>query len=107
MEDRWRVAIFDALAGNTDRNPWNWGFIDGLERPKLIDHGNGFGGDQTTSPFAIELKDQQIPDLCKQHLEEFIAGEKGTRLSSVLSKQALSVLFSKAQLLVQNGTFSV
>src|SRR5436853_439346 len=26
-DDVWRVAIFDALAGNTDRNPTNWGFV--------------------------------------------------------------------------------
>jgi hypothetical protein len=105
--DRWRVAIFDALAGNTDRNATNWGFIQDLPRAKLIDHGNGFGPDATTSEFATGLAGQAIPDQYIQHLEAFIASEKGSRLSTVLPEEVLSALFSKAQLFVQNRTLSI
>lgn len=106
-EDRWHVAIFDALAGNTDRNATNWGFIEDLERAKLIDHGNGFGTPPTTSQFATELNGQSIPDVCKQHVEDFVANERGSRLRTVLPDATVDALFQRAQQFVQNGTLSI
>jgi hypothetical protein len=105
--DRWRVAIFDALAGNTDRNATNWGFIQDLDRTKLIDHGNGFGPDPTTSQFATDLNGQHIPEEYKQHLEVFIANEKGSRLTTALPETTALALFARAQLFVQNSTLSI
>ena len=83
-EDRWHVAIFDALAGNTDRNATNWGFIEDLKRAKLIDHGNGFGAAPTTSQFATELNGQAIPERCLEYVETFAANRRGSRLKKVL-----------------------
>ncbi|HWJ51039.1 MAG TPA: hypothetical protein VNR42_08465 [Solirubrobacteraceae bacterium] len=105
--DRWRVAIFDALAGNTDRNATNWGLIQDLPRAKLIDHGSGFGLEPTTSQFATELNGEQIPEMHKRYLETFIANEKGSRLPTILPDTAALTLFERAQDLVQNGTLSI
>lgn len=105
--DRWRVAIFDALAGNTDRNNTNWGFIQDLDCAKLIDHGNGFGPDPTTSQFAFDLNGQAIPNQYKTYIASFVAQEKGSRLPTVLPEETALALFARAQSFVQTGTLSI
>jgi hypothetical protein len=73
----------------------------------LIDHGNGFGPDPTTSEFAIELNGQPIPEKCQRHLETLIANEKGSRLPTVLPDATVSALFARAQLFVQDSVLSI
>jgi hypothetical protein len=105
--DRWRVAIFDALAGNTDRNATNWGFIEDLQRPKLIDNGNGFDVAPTTSQFSTELNGQPIPDDYKEPLGTFVASSDQSQLKKMLPDPIVTTLFGRAQSFVQKGTFDL
>lgn len=106
LADQWRVAIFDALAGNTDRNNTNWGFIEDLPRPKLIDNGNAFGAATTTSEFATNLRGQQIPEGPRRQLEAFLRGSERSRLRELLPDPTTVAIFGRAESLFQNGTLA-
>ena len=81
----WKIAVFDLLAANTDRNSGNWGAITALPDAVLIDHGHCFTkGPATASPFFIDRHGQPLPDDVKPHVERFLASAANTRLQSVL-----------------------
>lgn len=69
-EEIWRVALFDALALNTDRHGGNWGTIEGLDQhPRLIDHGHAFDAAVSGGFDFINLRrNAQIPDEYRERL---------------------------------------
>jgi hypothetical protein len=69
-DEIWRVALFDALALNTDRHGGNWGTIEGMDQhPRLIDHGHAFDAAASGGFDFINLKrNAQIPDEYREHL---------------------------------------
>ena len=103
--DRWRIAIFDALAANPDRNDGNWGFIDQLPLPKLIDHGHAFdpGQPETTSPFALEKRGTAIPDEYLHQIRAFAGGAATSALGEVLDEAVVQSVFQRASTFVETG----
>jgi hypothetical protein len=100
-QDQWRVAIFDALAGNTDRNATNWGFIGGVDRPKLIDHGHAFdSATPTTSEFSSNRRGQTIPHEHLQRVQKLLVNAGASQLPDVLETATVDAIFVRAQTLV-------
>src|SRR5207245_2526325 len=96
--DVWRVAIFDVVCANTDRNDTNWGFVQDMTQPKLIDHGLAFDANQaSTSPFAAARRGQAIPDEHVPRLERLIGRHRETPLRDVLEAPAVDAVVSRAR----------
>jgi hypothetical protein len=86
-EDRWRAAIIDALAWNTDRSEANWGFIEGLPNAKLIDNGNAFDPSQGIgSSFVADRNNQDIPQDHLDRIQAFMRGSRDSQLREILDE---------------------
>lgn len=106
-EDVWRVAIFDALCANTDRNDTNWGFVRELDRPKLIDHGHAFdSGASSTSPFVVLKSGQTIPTEHVARLNRLVGRHGETPLRDLLEGATVDAIIARAQSFVGTGIFS-
>lgn len=107
-DDRWRVAIVDALAWNTDRNESNWGFIQDLPHAKLIDNGNAFDPAQVvSSPFVADKNGDAIPADHRERLQEFVRASRDSQLREILDGGVVENVMQRADDFVQTGTFSV
>jgi hypothetical protein len=103
-EDRWRVAIFDALAAHPDRHNQNWGFIESTPGVRLIDHGHTFQpGMRSTSPFAHDKSGAEIPDLEREHLARFLANLPHSRLGELLEPGPLEEVRDRVRTFVGSG----
>jgi hypothetical protein len=102
-DSSWQIALFDALAANSDRNESNWGFIRELSEPKLIDHGHAFeahvGG---PSPFVERWRNQEIPAEHLENVERFLAGSADSRLREFLDHDVVDRIGDRARQLVEN-----
>lgn len=106
--DIWRVALFDALCANTDRNDTNWGIVSDLKRPKLIDHGHAFVASQiSTSPFFTMKGGQTIPGEHVPRLEGLLARGGETAMRDVLSEADVEAVITRAESLVRSGTMQI
>jgi hypothetical protein len=109
-EEIWRVAVFDALAINTDRNATNWGFVEGIEdRPKLIDHGHAFGGPASGAFDFIELcRGRVVPDRLRDRLRERLVGPGlPSELVELLPAGIVQLIEERARTFVETGDFAV
>jgi hypothetical protein len=105
----WRVAIFDALAKNSDRHAGNWGFVGDLrERPRLIDHGHAFDASQAIQSEFVNLKrGQTLQEEEMYALSRLLERRRTTRLAGLLEPTTLDQIMSLAQAFVDSGVFSV
>jgi hypothetical protein len=104
-DDRWRIAIFDALAGNTDRNATNWGFIKDLPRAKLIDHGHAFAAaNPTNSEFSIECRGQALPAEHLDRVRAFLLRAPDSLLRDMLDEATVAAILARAQTFADTGT---
>ncbi len=104
-EEIWRIAIFDVLALNTDRNGTNWGFIEGMsDRPKLIDHGHAFEAAQSGSFEFIDLRRGGIvPAEHRERVEGLLERRTTTPLADVLPPQTFQHVMDQARSIVDTG----
>jgi hypothetical protein len=108
-DEIWRVAIFDALALNTDRHGMNWGFVEQMDdRPKLIDHGHAFEAATARSFDFIDLKQgQKIPAENLARVELLLSRRLATPLADVLPTKTFEHVMDRAKAFVDTGDFSV
>lgn len=107
-DDPWRLAIFDALAANGDRNDFNWGYIAGLDRPKLIDHGHAFETHAgSVSPFTDRCRGREIPVEYMNRLQQFVGASDRSRLRQVLASDIVDRIVDRGQTFVQVGELAV
>jgi hypothetical protein len=104
----WEIAVFDALAANTDRNDTNWGAITALPDAVLIDHGHCFTkSSNTTSAFFQHRHDQQIPAALLNRVEAFVNNASNTHLREVLDEPVVDQVIERARHLVQDGKLTL
>jgi hypothetical protein len=103
----WPIAVFDALAANTDRNEHNWGVIDEEPHIVLIDHGHAFEPQSSDSKFALRHKDQSVPDALLAKIRAFAADPAESKLFGLLTEDEVSRVFSRAQLIVTDCVLRV
>jgi hypothetical protein len=100
----WRIAIFDTLCANTDRNDTNWGFVRQLDQPKLIDHGHAFEpGQATTSAFATAKRGQPIPGDLLNRVKRLLERDREAPLREMLLAPNADALFQRATSLVTSA----
>jgi hypothetical protein len=97
----WRVAVFDLLAANTDRNEGNWGTIEGLPRVALVDHGHAFQADDSSSPFVQRHRGGDIPQDLLNCVQLLHANETTSRLTQFLDAPVCQGVFARAAKLKQ------
>jgi hypothetical protein len=103
--DHCRVAIFDAIGRNTDRNDSNWGFVTGISDVKLVDHGYAWGAwpsRSLSSAFVEQKRGQSLPDELLEQVQAFLDGRSDSRLSQILDSGAVDGVFDRARLIVQS-----
>ena len=93
----WPVALFDALAANTDRALDNWGTVKDIGNAVLIDHGHAFAGDETDSEFVRMLSGEPLSPTLQLALERLIAHRSKSRLSTVLDEIEVDGVFRRAE----------
>jgi len=103
----WPIAVFDALAANTDRNEHNWGVIDEEPHIVLIDHGHAFEAAASDSGFTLRHKDQAVPQALLAKVANFAADPAQSKIADLLTEDELSRLFSRAQLIAGDGVLHV
>lgn len=105
----WKIAVFDYVIANSDRNDGNWVAIDG--RPEfavLIDHGNSIThGPRTSSPFAQARNGQHVPPEIVETLRGFVNGASNTRLNEVLDGQHVSEIVERIRRIVDSGMLTL
>jgi hypothetical protein len=104
--DVWRVALFDAIARNTDRNDSNWGFIKGVPDVKLVDHGFAcalWPNRGPTSQFVEDKRGHPVPPEQLVNVQDFWDSRNGSRLGEVLDPGAVGAIFDRARLIIQSG----
>jgi hypothetical protein len=107
-DESWRIALFDGLAANADRNETNWGFIKELPAPKLIDHGHAFETHGAgASPFVERWRRQDIPPEHLEHVRRFLAQSGESRLRELLDHDVVDRIFDRAGLLVQSESLQL
>lgn len=109
--DMWRAAVFDGLIAHGDRNNTNYLGVPAagpglVSRLKLIDHGIGFGGGETNSPFFGPKKGETIPPGIFQALQHWRAGHIDS-LRPYLDKGELDSLTQRADRMLQSGSLIV
>lgn len=105
-EDSWRVAVFDAIARNTDRNDSNWGFIGDITGVKLVDHGYAFAewpGREPSSPFVEHRRGEDIPEEIHAGIEKFVEKADESELRTVLDENDVDRLVERARMLAERG----
>jgi hypothetical protein len=97
--DQWRVALFDAMANNSDRSVTNWGCVKQLDgHAKLIDNGNAFAeGAPAVGPFVALRRGQTVPAEHLEHVQSFVDQRRRTALGRVLTESAVQHVFDRAQ----------
>jgi hypothetical protein len=106
--DTWRVAIFDALCSNPDRNDTNWGCVRGFDQPKLIDHGHAFDPNQaSTSPFVAARRGQAIPAEYVDRLRRLVGRQRETSLRDVLEEASVDSIIQRAKTFIDTGNLDV
>lgn len=105
----WRIAIFDALALNTDRNGTNWGFISEMpDQPKLIDHGHAFdAGAGGSLDFILERRGRPIPPELLDRLRSFFTRASSTELRQLLPPVTFDRVMDRTRDFVQGGLLNV
>lgn len=109
-DEIWRVAIFDALALNTDRHNDNWGICEGSDtRPKLIDHGHSFEAATSTSfVFIDERRGETLPPELRERIDTHIVGPGlPPALFELLPATAVSRIVALARQFAEQGDFSL
>lgn len=105
--DRLRAAAFDVLCANTDRNNGNWGKIDGVGGPRLIDHGHAFEvhGGPPGGDFVQSTTGATLPEAVCDDLQAFVEQEWTSELPGLVGGKAPGV-FARARLLIANRRLS-
>lgn len=104
----WRIALFDAIIANTDRNDGNWGALGALPYAVMIDHGHCFTkAPNCTSPFFTARQGQQIPDELVENARRFCGNAGESRLKGVLADQYVQETVHRAQHMVDTGLLAL
>jgi hypothetical protein len=109
--EKWRAAIFDGLVAHGDRNNTNYLGVPAAaagvrSRLKLIDHGIGFGGGETGSPFFVPKRGEAIPPEHLESLKHWRAGHVQA-LQGYLQPDQLNWLGQRADRMLQSGNLIV